>query len=33
MIGGLREACPLDDGRKGLQLGELGSSHSVLIAK
>ena len=33
MSSSLREACPLDDGRKSLQLGELGSSHSVLIPK
>ena len=29
MIGGAREACPLDNGRKGLQLGKLGSAHCV----
>ena len=31
MIGGAREARPLDDGRKGLQLGKLRSAHYVLF--
>ena len=31
VFGSAREACPLDDGRKGLQLGKLRSAHYALL--
>ena len=31
MIGGAREACPLDDGRKGLQLGKFRPAHRLCM--
>jgi hypothetical protein len=33
VIGGAREACPLDDGSKGFQLGKLCPAHYALPAK